>query len=69
MLHATNCYRYVLDDRSKSEFLQIELAVIINAGELFVKATYKLESDDAPSIYMLWDLYFTGSQCKITALF
>ena len=33
----------ILADRSKSEFLQLELAAVIDAGEPFVKATYKLE--------------------------
>ena len=37
----------IFADRSKSEFLQLELAAVIDAGEPFVKATYKLESDNA----------------------
>jgi len=37
----------IFADRSKSEYLQLELAVVIDVGEPFVKATYKLESNDA----------------------
>ena len=33
----------LFSDQKKSEFLQLELAVVINAGEPFVKATYSLE--------------------------
>ena len=37
----------LLSDKNKSEFLQAELEVVIDAGEPFVKATYKLEGDGA----------------------
>ena len=37
----------LFSDQKKSEFLQLELAVVIDAGEPFVKATYSLEGDGA----------------------
>lgn len=37
----------LFSDRQKSEFLQLELAMVIDAGEPFVKATYSLEGDGA----------------------
>jgi len=37
----------LFSDRQKSEFLQLELAVVIDAGEPFVNATYTLEGDGA----------------------
>ena len=45
----TTCNKLLqlLSDKSKFEFLQLELAVVIDAGEPFVKATYKLEGDSA----------------------
>ena len=42
-----NMYRYLITEVNQSKFLQIELAVVINAGEPFIKATCKLEGDDA----------------------
>ena len=43
----TTCNKLLqlLSDKSKFEFLQLELAVVIDAGEPFVKATYKLEGE------------------------
>ena len=43
---STTCNKLLqlLSDKSKSEFLQVEFAVVIDAGKPFVKATYKLES-------------------------
>ena len=35
----------ILNDQQKNVLLQIELAVVVDAGEPFVKATYKLEGD------------------------
>ena len=35
----------LFSDRRKHEYLQLELAVVIDAGEPFVKATYNLEGD------------------------
>ena len=35
----------ILVDTQKSSKLQLELAAVIDAGEAFVKATYKLEGD------------------------
>ena len=43
----SNCCNYVFSDRQKYEYLQLELAVVIDAGEPFVKATYNLEGDGA----------------------
>ena len=45
----TTCNKLLqlLSDKNKSEFLQVELAVVVDAGEPFVKATYKLEGDGA----------------------
>ena len=37
----------ILQDPQKSTRLQLELAAVIDAGEAFVKATYKLEGDGA----------------------
>jgi len=37
----------LFSDRQKHEYLQLELAVLIDAGELFVKATFSLEGDGA----------------------
>ena len=37
----------LFSDRQKHEYLQLELAVVIDAGEPFVKATYSLEGDGA----------------------
>lgn len=35
----------ILSDQGKSVYLQIELAVVVDAGKKFVKATYNLEGD------------------------
>ena len=35
----------ILQDSQKNSKLQLELAAVIDAGEPFVKATYKLEGD------------------------
>ena len=44
--HATTVKLLQLfSDRQKYEYLQLELAVVIDAGEPFVKATYNLEGD------------------------
>ena len=45
----TKCNKLLqlLSDKNKSEFLQVELEVVIDVGEPFVKATYKLEGDGA----------------------
>ena len=46
--HATTVKLLQLfSDRQKYEYLQLELAVVIDAGEPFVKATYNLEGDGA----------------------
>ena len=37
----------LFSDKRKTEYLQLEFAVVIDAGELFVKATYQLEGDSA----------------------
>ena len=37
----------LFSDRKKSEFLQLKLAVVIDASEPFVKATYSVEGDGA----------------------
>ncbi len=37
----------ILTDPQKLAFLQIELAAVIDLGETFVKATYRLEGDGA----------------------
>ena len=37
----------ILQDSQKNSKLQLELAAVIDAGEPFVKATYKLEGDGA----------------------
>ena len=37
----------ILSSSKKSSLLQVELASLIDAGEAFVKATYKLEGDGA----------------------
>ena len=37
----------ILNDAQKLAFLQIELAAVIDLGETFVKATYRLEGDGA----------------------
>ena len=46
----------ILDNRSKSEFLQNELAVVIDTGEPFVKATYKLEGEYAQA-FTCYEIY------------
>ena len=45
----------ILNCARKSSLLQVELASIIDAGEAFVKATYKLEGD-APVIFECYDI-------------
>ena len=39
----------ILRDGKKKAFLQIELAAVIDVGEIFVKATYNLEGDGPES--------------------
>ena len=43
VLHATNCYRYLMTEVNQN-FSKLNLQL---SGEPFVKATYKLEGDDA----------------------
>ena len=40
----------ILSDQSKNIYLQIELAVVVDAGKNFVKATYNLEGDGPLSL-------------------
>ena len=42
----------ILNDTQKSFMLQLELAAVLDAGELFVKATIKLEGDGT-LVYLL----------------
>ena len=48
----------LLSDKRKTEYLQLELAAVIDAGEPFVKATYQLEGDGA-LVFRCYEIYST----------
>ena len=45
----------ILNDPQKISHLQVELAVVINVGEQFVKATYSLEGD-GPLVFSCFEV-------------
>ena len=49
----------ILNCSGKSSLLQVELASVIDAGEAFVKATYKLEGD-GPVVFECYDILAIG---------
>ena len=48
----------LFSDKRKTEYLQLELAAVIDAGEPFVKATYQLEEDGA-LVFRYYEIYST----------
>ena len=48
----------LLTDPQKVAYLQLELAAVVNCGENFVKATYKLESD-GPVVFKCYEIIST----------
>ena len=56
-----------LTDPQKVAYLQMELAAVVNCGENFVKATYKLESD-GPVVFKCYEIISTLTASIHTAL-
>ena len=48
----------LFSDKRKTEYLQLEIAAVIDAGEPFVKATYQLEGDNA-LVFRCYEIYST----------
>ena len=48
----------LFSDKRKTEYLLLELAAIVDAGEPFVKATYELEGDGA-LVFRCYEIYST----------
>ena len=55
----------LFSDKRKTEYLQLEFAAVVDAGEPFVKATYQLEGDGG-LVFRYYEIYSSYKVAKLS---